>query len=77
MVRTFDAETAKHGEGEMKQYFKVEPMPKPPKARGRPPKRKARSASKPPTVFNTAAPVPAPVAALDTAKELLLLLPVS
>ena len=34
----------------------------------RPPKRKARSANKPPTVFNTAAPVPAPVAALDTAK---------
>ena len=52
----------------MKQYFQVVPKPKPPKARGRPPKRKARSASKPPTVFNTAAPVPAPVAALDTVK---------
>ena len=71
MVRTFDAETAKAwvGEGGMKQYFQVVPTPKPPKARGRPPKRKARSANKPPTVIDTAAaPVPAPVAALDTAK---------
>ena len=59
---TFDAETAKAwvGEGRMKQYFKVIPKPKPPKPRGRPPKRKARSTNKPPTEFNSAAPVPAP-----------------
>ena len=67
---TFDAETAKAwvGEGGMKQYFKVIPKPKPPKPRGRPPKRKARSTNKPPTEFNSAAPVPAPVAALETAE---------
>jgi hypothetical protein len=67
---TFDAETAKAwvGEGRMKQYFKVIPKPKPPKPRGRPPKRKARSTNKPPTEFNSAAPVPAPVAALETAE---------
>jgi len=66
----FDAETAKAwvGEGGMKQYFKVIPKPKPPKPRGRPPKRKARSTNKPPTEFNSAAPVPAPVPALETAK---------
>jgi len=51
----FDAETAKAwvGEGGMKQYFKVIPKPKPPKPRGRPPKRKARSTNKPPTEFNS------------------------
>ena len=68
---TFDAEMAKAwvGEGGMKQYFKVIPKPKPcTKPRGRPPKRKARSTNTPPTEFNSAAPVPAPVAALDTAE---------
>ena len=73
MVRphnTFDAETAKAwvGDGGMKQYFKVIPKPQPPKPRGRPPKRKARSTNNPPTEFNSAAPVPAPVAALETAE---------
>ena len=54
---TFDAETAKAwvGEGGMKQYFKAISKPKPPKPRGRPPKRKTR--------FNNAAPVPAPAVA--------------
>ena len=56
------------GEGGMKQYFKVIPKPNPPKPQGHQPKRKARSTNKPPTEFNSAAPVPAPVAALETAK---------
>jgi hypothetical protein len=67
---TFDAETAKAwvGEGGMKQYFKVIPKPKPSKPQGCPPKRKARSTNTPPTELNSAAPVPAPVTALDTAE---------
>ena len=44
------------------------PKPKPPKPRGCQPKRKARSTNKPPTECNSAAPVPAPVAALETAE---------
>ena len=74
MVRphnTFDAETAKAwvGEGGIKQYFKVTPKPQLPKPRGRPPKkRKARSTNIPRTEFNSAAPVPAPVAALETSE---------
>jgi len=46
----------------------VIPKPKPPKPRGCQPKRKARSTNKPPTECNSAAPVPAPVAALETAE---------
>ena len=63
----FNAETAKAwvGEGGIKQYFKVTPKPQPPKPRGRPPKkRKARSTNIP----RTELPVPAPVAALETAE---------
>ena len=53
------------GEGGIKQYFKVTPKPQPPKPRGRPPKkRKARSTNIP----RTELPVPAPVAALETAE---------